>query len=208
LDAGVRKVLMADYNAEGLEKARSGLLQTYPDAQIELSTVDVSKEEDVKAMVAQAVDKFGRLDYCLNSAGVAGVGKKLGETSLEDVSRDWGHTLIPVRAGNQRQRARNLPVPQVRARADGQAGTAQPVHSCPEKADIRGPRGQRGAIVNIASILGYRGLGTVVAYCTSKHAVIGMTKVAAIDYTGKQIRVNAIAPGWIETAVSQCQGRR
>jgi NADP-dependent 3-hydroxy acid dehydrogenase YdfG len=82
----VRRVVVADRNEELLQKFRSQLTQTYADADIEIAVVDVNVEEQVKAMVAQAVDKWGRIDYCLNAAGVAGGGGKIGETSLEDVS--------------------------------------------------------------------------------------------------------------------------
>lgn len=86
LDAGVRKILIADVQDGALQKSRANLHETYPDAEIEVAVVDVTKEDQVNAMVQQAVDKFGRIDYCLNAAGVAGGGATLGETSLEDVS--------------------------------------------------------------------------------------------------------------------------
>lgn len=89
LNEGVRKILIADVNQAGLEKFRSELLQTYPDAQIEVCAVDLSDVKQADAMVARAVEKFGRIDYCLNSAGVAGGGKKLGDTDPEEVSGAW-----------------------------------------------------------------------------------------------------------------------
>lgn len=59
---------------------------------------------------------------------------------------------------------------------------------------------QKGAsIVNAASVAGLRGLPYSTAYCASKHGVIGITRVAAGDFGGKGIRVNAIAPGFINT---------
>jgi NAD(P)-dependent dehydrogenase (short-subunit alcohol dehydrogenase family) len=56
-----------------------------------------------------------------------------------------------------------------------------------------------GAIVNMSSILGSVGLPTAPAYTAAKHAVVGLTKVAAMEYARAGIRINAVGPGWIET---------
>lgn len=59
-----------------------------------------------------------------------------------------------------------------------------------------------GAIVNSASVAGLVGVGSF-AYSASKHAVVGMTRTAAIFYAGQNIRINAIAPSAIDTAMVQ-----
>jgi NAD(P)-dependent dehydrogenase (short-subunit alcohol dehydrogenase family) len=58
-----------------------------------------------------------------------------------------------------------------------------------------------GVIVNNASVAGLRGSPTLAPYVASKHAVVGMTRVAALEYAGYGVRVNAICPGWTDTAI-------
>jgi NAD(P)-dependent dehydrogenase (short-subunit alcohol dehydrogenase family) len=56
-----------------------------------------------------------------------------------------------------------------------------------------------GSIVNMSSILGSVGFANAVAYVSAKHALLGMTKVAGMEYAAKGIRVNAVGPGFIDT---------
>ena len=56
-----------------------------------------------------------------------------------------------------------------------------------------------GVIINMASIFGLVGLANASAYIASKHGVVGLTKAAALEYSAKGIRVNAVCPGFIET---------
>jgi NAD(P)-dependent dehydrogenase (short-subunit alcohol dehydrogenase family) len=60
-------------------------------------------------------------------------------------------------------------------------------------------RAQRGSIINIASTCGSLVIPEMLPYVTSKHAVVGITKAAAVDHAAQKVRINAVCPGLVET---------
>ena len=62
---------------------------------------------------------------------------------------------------------------------------------------------RKGAIVNMASVAGLKGSRIGAAYVASKHAVVGMTKAAALEYADKGVRINAVAPAVIHTPMAE-----
>jgi NAD(P)-dependent dehydrogenase (short-subunit alcohol dehydrogenase family) len=63
--------------------------------------------------------------------------------------------------------------------------------------------GGGGSIVNTSSVAGLRGLAYQSAYSASKHAIIGLSKTAAVEYAGRGIRVNVLCPGFIDTGLTR-----
>lgn len=63
--------------------------------------------------------------------------------------------------------------------------------------------GAGGSVINISSVLGKFGVPGYTAYCTSKHGVVGFTRSLAWELAPREIRVNAICPGWVETEMAR-----
>ncbi len=81
------------------------------------------------------------------------------------------------------------------------AANLHTTYHCCSAAQARLPDGS-GRIVNIASTLGLRGVPDQTAYCAAKHAVIGYTRALALALAPRGITVNAICPGWTDTAMA------
>jgi len=121
--------------------------------------------------IASAVSRIGQLAILVNNAGIGHVGS-IQQTEPEDFDRLLN---VNVRAVYLVTRA-FLPLLLVEGESGGPVGT----------------------IVNIASVAGLVGIKQRFAYCTTKGAVIAMTRQLAVEYP-KTLRVNAICPGTVET---------
>lgn len=131
---------------------------------------DVAQEADVKATIAAVVDKFGKLDIAFNNAGMLGQNALLAEQTEQTYDRVFAVNVKGVFLCMKHE------ISQMLAQGNG------------------------GAIVNTASINGFRPLAPGLSiYDASKTAVVMLTKAAALEYAAQKIRINAIAPGPIET---------
>ncbi|HWJ31848.1 MAG TPA: SDR family NAD(P)-dependent oxidoreductase [Gaiellaceae bacterium] len=132
-------------------------------------TADVSTEEGVATYMRAALDGFGRVDAYHLNAGVAGAPAFLPDASVDEFDRVMAVNVRGVFLGLRAA---------FRQYAD---------------------QGSPGSIVITASICSYGGGADLVAYHTSKHALVGLMRSAAVYGGPLGIRVNAVAPGVVPT---------
>ena len=130
---------------------------------------DVSVAADVERMVSHTIERFGRLDFAVNNAGIEGEFQGIAEFS-EDM---WDRVLDINLKGTflcLKYEARSM---------------------------LAG--GYGGAIVNVGSVNSFLGFGGGAAYVASKHAQVGLTTSVSAELAPQGIRVNIVCPGIIDT---------
>ena len=167
------KLVLVDMNEEAIKELKNELVSTLKEKDILTIKTDVSNPEDVLRMTEKTINCFGKIDVLFNNAGI---NKRI---PLKDVSfEDW-RKIMSV----------NL---------DGMFLVAQAVG----KEMIKK---KKGKIVNTASMSGFivnENLNDGV-YCTTKAAIVMLTKALAVEWAEYNIDVNAIAPGYTKTPLTK-----
>jgi len=132
---------------------------------------DVTKFDEVESLIQQTIAAFGQLDVIVNNAGIGP--RKLLKTA-EYTLEDWDSVIAVNQTG---------------------------VFYCMKLALQQMMKQGFGNIVNIASLAGLKASLNNLSYSASKFAVVGMTKSAALEYAKTGIRINAVCPGYTESAL-------
>ena len=140
--------------------------------------VDVSNAEQVDACVKATIEKFGKVDILVNNAGITKDGLLM---RMSDA--DWDQVLdINLKGTFLFTRAVSRPMMKNKAADGTQLG---------------------GAIVNITSVVGITGNAGQANYTASKGGVIALTKTTAKELGSRNVRCNAVAPGFIESKMTE-----
>ena len=171
------KVLAVDIDPEaagetaGIIAGEGGTAETF--------TADVSRADQIQAMVDACLDRFGRIDVLHNNVGIV-----VPRPTAEVDEAEW-----------DRVHAVNLKSMFLTCRA-----VLPAMEGNEFRIDADGRSIGRGAIVNISSVSGIRWTGVpYITYAVTKGAVLPLTRSIALEYAGRGIRANAILPGLMNT---------
>ncbi|MCF6321550.1 MAG: 3-hydroxyacyl-CoA dehydrogenase [Rhizobiaceae bacterium] len=177
---GGGKVAVFDLNAQRGDKLVAELGEA-----VVFHEVDVTSEESVVAAVNSVVEHFGRIDICVNCAGIA--------FGIKTMGKDGPHPLDAFK------KVLDINV----------TGTFNVFRLAAEKMaeNEPGKDGERGVIINTASVAAFEGQKGQVAYSASKGAIAGMTLPVARDLAFYGIRICTIAPGLFLTPLFEGLGK-
>jgi 3-oxoacyl-[acyl-carrier protein] reductase len=152
---------------------------------------DVSDSRAFDAAVDDAATRHGRLDIVVNNAGIVHHRQEVADRAMAaQMARMAGTPIEPVAATSTLPDEAWDRVIRVHL-----YGTFHGVRAALRHMEPAG----RGSIVNLASIYGLRGGASNVEYTAAKHGIVGLTRAVGLEVAPLGIRVNAVAPGFIDT---------
>jgi NAD(P)-dependent dehydrogenase (short-subunit alcohol dehydrogenase family) len=134
---------------------------------------DVTSPEQVQALVDRTVERFGTIDLLVNNAGAAPFLAPLEEIRLEGFDKYFRVTFTSA------------------------------VLCTRAVAPILLAKGEGCAVLNVASVAGFIASPGLTYYASAKAALISLTRTVAQEWASSRVRVNAIAPGWVETDMNE-----
>ncbi|KEF56741.1 uncharacterized protein A1O9_06931 [Exophiala aquamarina CBS 119918] len=161
---------LADVNKTALNQV-ADIIRAQVSTSISTTVVDIRDRAQVKDWIKKTTEKWGPLDGAANVAGVAG--KVQNVSHIWEISTEDYDFIHDV--------------------------NAKGLFHCLAEQLVPGVMKDGSSIASVTSLCGLRGLPRSSVYCSSKHAATGLIKAAAMEAGARQIRVNGIAPGIIQT---------
>lgn len=162
-------VYVTDLDGAAAESVAAGIVAK--GGRAAAAAMDVSKGQDVSAVLRRVQSEHGRLDVLVNNAGL-----NVRADFRHMTDADW----VKIREVN----------------LDGVVRVARDAFDLLRASPS-------ASLINVASIMGSRGLRQLTGYSATKGAVVALTKGLAFEYAPFKIRVNTLSPGYIETALTE-----
>ncbi|GJN74195.1 3-alpha-(or 20-beta)-hydroxysteroid dehydrogenase [Purpureocillium lilacinum] len=176
-ESGARALYLCDYDGTHLESHARDITAAFPGVEVHARRFDAADEAAVKAVVDDAVSRYGRLDVFFANAGITGPNVIFTDVSADDFMSVLKTNTLSV-----------FLAAKYAAPAMGKTSADKPTPG--------------GSIIGTASVAGIRSNAGSTPYSASKAAVVSLAQTLAYQLAGTGVRVNAVCPGLIETGMT------
>ncbi|HYL10075.1 MAG TPA: SDR family NAD(P)-dependent oxidoreductase [Candidatus Acidoferrales bacterium] len=192
------RVIVNDLNVESAQKTVSEMGATKEKARA--IRADVSDSAQVRAMFAEVASNFGTLDVLVNNAGIS----EVGPSKHDEINRKGEAQLGERMMGGDVQTHWDITQNMTDEEWHGLLGVhLNGTFFCTREALKLMSKKNRGSIINMSSVAALRGIAVAPHYGAAKGGILSLTRSLALEVASRNIRVNAICPGWIETPMTQ-----
>ncbi|KAL6796096.1 hypothetical protein GGI42DRAFT_103553 [Trichoderma sp. SZMC 28013] len=176
-ESGARAIYICDFDGSNLEAHKKEINQLHPNVEIHTRQFDASDEGKVKAVVDDAMERYGRLDVFFANAGITGPNVIFTDISVEDFMNVYKINTLSV-----------FLAAKYAAPAMTKTSSQKPVPG--------------GSIIGVASVAGLRSNAGSTPYSAAKAGVVSLAQTMSYQLAGSGVRVNAVCPGIIETGMT------